>query len=335
MSRNKGESLTIYAHDSGFLLGRAGGSGGALQEFTSIPTHQMQGNPALTLSRFNTGKKAMMECSLVISSQEFRYLVHKPDPSQKQKAAEQLPAVVKQWVGDDKDDFFFQVLDIETGELVAVESPPSRPMLIAGMRMKSLSQLQQQFLDGLVYPLRLECSMILMMGLVRKLLKANKLKGPVLLVELFEQSGKLVILTADGTPFIRTIDSGERAMCEQVRKELSLKDERSARKLMYSATIDLSDIARQVVSPVMKEIASIVGLYEVETGQTISELIVSNLWPSHGWVVEMLAKDLGMELVRLDLASVCKELGLELDPGLEWETGDNRILPLLAAMGTL
>ncbi|MEQ9825283.1 MAG: hypothetical protein ABQ298_12940 [Puniceicoccaceae bacterium] len=337
MRNGKGDTLTIFQQENGFLLARMThvGSSVRVTELLSIPTHEITGNPYTALSSFRSEKKGFRDVNLVVSSSAFRHCIHEPETASKTKNADYIPEVVKQWLGTDKEDFFFQVIDWATGNLVAVENPQSKLMLIGGMKTGALEQLQRQILDADFFPRRLESSVFLMLGLLKKLIQTGKVSGPVMLLELFEESGVLFVLPAEGEPMLRQIDSGYASMYEQIKKELSLKDNRSARKLLYSSTIDLSDIGQQVIRPVYREIASIVGLFEVETGQSISQMVVANGMPSQHWVFELLSKDLGMNLLSFDPRELGEMVGVEFDEAVEWIRDDNRILPLVAAMGVL
>jgi len=339
MSKSKGEALYIYQQENGVLLARAAHFNTPVRvtELLSIPTHEIHGNPLVSLSSIENGKKGkgFREAHIVISSDKFRHFFHEPESISKNKSADYIPTVVKEWLGNDKDDYFFQVLTWENGEIVAIEEPTQKLMLISGIKTKKLGELQAEILSSDFYPRKLECSVVLMLGLLRKMIATAKLKAPVIFLEIYEDSGLLAILPADGKPLLRTIDSGEKAMYQQIKNELSLKDTTSAQKLMFSSTIDLSDIGRQVINPIFKEIASIVGLFEVETGQSISQLMVSNLMPNQHWVAELLAKDLGMGLLEFNLKELAQMVDVQFEDGVEWNMRDNRILPLLAAMGVL
>lgn len=337
MRNGKGDMLNIFQQENGFLLARMShvGSGARITELLSIPTHEISGNPFTALSAFRSEKKGFRDINLLVSSAAFRHCIHEPEASSKTKSADYIPEVIKHWLGSDKEDFFFQVIDWATGDLVALENPQSKLMLIGGMKTRILEQLQRQILEADFFPKRLESSVFLMVGLLKKLMQAGKISGPVMLLELFEESGILFVLPAEGGPMLRQIDSGYASMYEQIKKELSLKDNRSARKLMYSSTIDLSDIGQQVIRPVYREIASVVGLFEVETGQSISQMVVANGMPSQHWVFELLSKDLGMNLLSFDLRELGAMVGVEFEDGIEWNRDDNRILPLVAAMGVI
>lgn len=337
MSKSKGGGLYTYRQDNGILLARTNQFANPLtvSELISIPTYDLSGNHFAALTPYNAHQKGYCEAHFVASHPDFQHYFHQSEGIPRKNAAEYIPGIVKEWLGVENSDFFFQVLDWETGELVPVENPTQKSMLVSGMNTKKLEKLQSQITEQNFYPKRLENSIVLMLGLIRRLIKESKLQGPVLLLEIYRDSGVLIVIPSEGVPLLRTIDSGESAMYEQIRTELSLKDVSSARKLMHSSTIDLSDIGRQVVNPVFKEIASTVGSFEVETGQSISQMIVPNFLPNQRWIVEVMANDFGMTIPEFDMNEIGGLFGVAFEEDLEWDPRDLRILPLIAAMGAL
>ena len=337
MSKSKGDALFVYQQDTGFLLATANHFTNPVRisELTSVATHEISGNPYLAIKRDGGTKKGYTETHFVVSNREFLHYFHFPENISKTNSADYIPNAVKVWLDNDKEDFYFQVLDWENGEIVPIEEPSQNLMMISGMKTRSLRLLQDQMLAGEFYPRKIECSVVLMLGLIRKLVAASKLKLPVMLLEIYQHSGLLVIVPSEGKPLLRTLDSGESSMYEQVKEELALKDLSSAQKLMYSSTIDLSDIGHQVISPLFKEISSIVGMFEVETGMSVSQMLVTNIVPSQRWVSNLLARDLGMQIPEFNLVELCDILGIQIDENVEWNMKDNRILPLLAATGVI
>jgi len=337
MSKSKGEALFVYQQENGILLARANHFTHPIQvtELQSISTHEINSNPVSALHFLNQSKKGFCEVHFVVSNGNFRHFIHSPENPSKIKSNEYILNIVKEWLGGDKEDFFYQVIGWDKGELVSVDSAIPKSMLISGMKTKSLSQLQAQIVDNGIFPRKLECSITVMLGLIRKLIDSGQLRAPVVMLEIYRDSGLLVILPSEGMPLIRPLESGETSMYEHIKEELSLKDVVSAQKLMYSSTIDLSDIGRQVLSSVFKEIASVVGLYEVDTGQSISQLLMTNLMPIHRWMAELLAKDLGMNVVDLDYRIVGEQVSVIFNENIEWNRKDARILPLIGSMGVL
>ena len=336
MSKKKGEALYVYRQDSGFLLATVNHFSNPVRisELKTVSTHDASGNPFFLIKKGAGGKKGFVECHCVVSDPGFLHHIHSVQGNNK-SSSNSISEVVKQWLGNSDEDFFFQILDWETGDHVPVEEPTQGLMLISGMKSVLLQGLQDQIIESELFPRKLECSVVLMLGLIKKLIENSLLKPPVLLLEIYKDSGLLVIIPPDGKPLIRTLDAGETSMYEQIQKELSLKDILSAQKLMYSSTIDLSDISQRIVSPLYKEISSTIGLFEVETGLSIPHMFITNQSPTQNWIAEKLSHDLGMVIPKYELSQLCELLNVQVDEEIEWDMNDNRMLPLLAAMGVL
>jgi len=337
MSKSKGDALFAYQQHNGLLLARANHFSKPVRitELISTAFHETYGNPFLGIKRDAGLKKGFADVHFVVSNNEFKHFFHRPLSVSKSKSADYIPNTVKVWLDDEDEDFYFQVLDWETGEIVPIEEPSQELMLISGMKTRDLRLLQEQMVSGDLYPVKLECSIVLMLGFVKKLMAASMVKPPVMLLEVYKDSSLLVVVPNEGKPLLRKLESGESSMYEQVKNELGFKDAQSAQKLMYSSTIDLSDIGQQVISPLYREIGSIVGLFEVETGMSVSELLMTNIMPSQRWISDLLAKDLGMQIPEFDLIELCSMLDVQIEETLSWNMKDHRILPLLASMGVL
>ena len=335
MSKPKGDAHFAYQQDNGLLMARANHFSKPVRitELNSVAIHETVGNPFVAIKRDAAAKKGFTDTHFVVSKSEFAHFFHRPENVSKSKSADYIPNAVKVWLDDDKEDFYFQVLDWETGEIVPIEEPSQNLMLISGMKTRELRLLQDQMVSSDHYPVKLECSVVLMLGLIKKLIAAAMVKPPVMLLEVYRDSALLVVLSNEGKPLLRTLESGESSMYEQVKNELGLKDLQSAQKLMYSSTIDLSDIGQQVISPLYREIGSIVGLFEVETGMSVSQLLMTNIMPSQRWISNLLANDLGMQIPEFDLNELCGMLDVQIEETVEWNMKDHRILPLLASMG--
>jgi len=337
MSKSKGDAHFVYQQDNGLLIARANHFSKPVRitELNSVAIHETSGNPFLGIKRDSGAKKGFTETHFVVSNKEFAHFFHRPESASKSKNADYIPNAVKVWLDDEHADFYYQILDWETGEIVPIEEPSQNLMLISGMKTRELRSLQGQMVSSELYPVKLECSVVLMLGFIKKLMAASMLKPPVMLLEVYQDSALLVVVSNEGKPLLRKLESGESSMYEQVKNELGLKDLQSAQKLMYSSTIDLSDIGQQVIRPLYREIGSVVGLFEVETGMSVSQLLMTNIMPSQRWISDLLANDLGMQIPGFDLSELCGMLDIQIEETVEWNMKDHRILPLLASMGVL
>lgn len=124
-------------------------------------------------------------------------------------------------------------------------------------------------------------------------------------------------------------------MCQAIKEENNLKDEDAARKLLYSETFDLSDMGPTLIRPILRELSSISGYYEVTKGQSIGYLYVPTLPPSQNWIVELLAQSMGVDILRIDPVWAAAECGVTLNPSLRLDNRDARIPAVIALMGRL
>jgi hypothetical protein len=79
-----------------------------------------------------------------------------------------------------------------------------------------------------------------------------------------------------------------------------LKDEESARKLFYSNTFDFTGMGPQLIKRLLKELQSSIGFYEVQTGQSIGQVICTLLPAKLGWLENAIATALGVAALKFD-----------------------------------
>src|SRR5690606_5129193 len=112
--------------------------------------------------------------------------------------------------------------------------------------------------------------------------------------ELGAQSTQSFIVSAKGLEATRPIAVGLEAMVPVVQKELGLKDEESARKLFFSNTFDFTGMGASLCKRLLKEIQSSMGFYEVQTGQSIGQLICTVLPGKLAWLEAVIANQIGV-----------------------------------------
>src|SRR5213083_683655 len=85
-----------------------------------------------------------------------------------------------------------------------------------------------------------------------------------------------------------------------VQKELGLKDEESARKLFYSNTFDFTGMGPLLIKKLLKELQSSIGFYEVQTGQSVGQVLITQLPPKLSWLEGAVTSNLGIASLKLD-----------------------------------
>jgi hypothetical protein len=91
-------------------------------------------------------------------------------------------------------------------------------------------------------------------------------------------------------------------MIPVVQSELGLKDAESARKLFLTNAFDFTGMGRSLVKKLLKELQSSIGFYEVQTGQSVGQVICTSVPPKLAWLGEVIASALGVSTLPLDLA---------------------------------
>ena len=121
-------------------------------------------------------------------------------------------------------------------------------------------------------------------------------------------------------------------MLPVVQKELGLKDEESAKKLFYSNTFDFTGMGPLLIKKLLKELQSSIGFYEVQTGQSVGQVLTTQLSPKLQWLDGAIATALGITSLKLDAGPWLQSRHITLaDPFVKY-TQDIRWFGLLAMM---
>ena len=126
-------------------------------------------------------------------------------------------------------------------------------------------------------------------------------KSPVLVLEMGAEVTQSYIVSPDGVDISRAIPTGIAAMIPVVQKELGLKDQESAMKLFYSNTFDFTSMGGTLVKKLVKELQSLIGFYEVQTGQSIGQVFCTQLPPNLKWLGATMAGALGVPQLKIDV----------------------------------
>jgi hypothetical protein len=117
-----------------------------------------------------------------------------------------------------------------------------------------------------------------------------------------------------------------------VQKELGLKDEESARKLFFSNTFDFTGMGPVLIKKLVKELQSSIGFYEVQTGQSIGQVVCTLLPPKLGWLEAAIASQLGVGVLKSDLGEWLQSRQITLADTLVAQGQDARRLGLFGLM---
>ena len=207
-----------------------------------------------------------------------------------------------------------------------------KEVVFVGGNNSELLAAQERLLALGVYPEGLELGTLATLGSLINYHAFAKLKSPTLVLEIDPDNTQSFIVTADGLDATRSIPQGLEAMIPVVQKELNLKDEESARKLFFSNTFDFTNMGVMLVKKLIKELQSLIGFYEVQTGQSIGQVVCTQIPPKLAWLSNIIAKELGVGVLKLDLADWLKSRQITFASPSASSSLDPRWLGLLSLM---
>jgi len=217
------------------------------------------------------------------------------------------------------------VLNAQDGlEFDALKIGSSKDVLFCGMPNSVVKQKQDFLLESGIYPETLELSSLASLGALVDFLRYSGSTKPTLVLELGASNTQSYIVSAKGIDAIRPITVGLEAMVPVVQKELGLKDEDSARKLFFSNTFDFTGMGSSLCKRLLKELQSSMGFYEVQTGQSISQLVCTVLPEKLSWLEAVIASQLGVTVLQLELKPWLSSKSITFAPALDAITLDAR-----------
>lgn len=187
------------------------------------------------------------------------------------------------------------------GDYDLAKPSPQKEVLFGGVPLDEVVSLQNSLLAGGIYPERVELGSIANLGAVVDYINFTQSKVPTLVLEVEAETTNSYIVGSGGVEATRPIPQGLESMIPVVQKELSLKDEDSARKLFYSNTFDFTGMGPVLIKKLVKELQSSIGFYEVQTGQSVGRLFSTLLPPKLNWLNNALAGALGVSVLKVDL----------------------------------
>ena len=230
------------------------------------------------------------------------------------------------------DKYTLTVLNPTTGTDFDIARSTEKDAVFAGLANDEIEDAQKQLLARGIFPETLELGSLATLSGILKYLSFAAIKTPTLVLEIDADSTQSFILSEAGLEATRPIPQGLNAMIPVVQKELGLKDEESARKLFYSNTFDFTGMGAVLTKKLLKELQSSIGFYEVQTGQSIGQVVCTMLPSKLGWLESALAGQLGVGLLKIDFEPWLKSHGITLDGKAVASEIDIRWLGLISLM---
>lgn len=199
------------------------------------------------------------------------------------------------------DKYTLAVVNSTDGADYDVAKADKKEVLFCGLPADDIVAAQDNLLDKGLYPERLELASVAVLGSLVGYLEFQKSKTPTLVLEIGTDATHTYIISSAGVEAARPIPQGLDSMIPVVQKELNLKDEESAKKLFYSNTFDFAGMGPLLIKKLLKELQSSIGFYEVQTGQSVGQVICTMIPPKLTWLEGAIANALGVPGFKPDL----------------------------------
>jgi hypothetical protein len=232
----------------------------------------------------------------------------------------------------EQDKYLIALLNASDGKDFESGKAAQKDVMFCGLPTDDATALQTSLLDSGIYPERLELGSVATLGGVVDWLAHSRSKTSTLVLEMGAEATHSFIVTASGVEASRPISQGLDTMVPIVQKELGLKDEESARKLFYSNTFDFTGMGPLLIKKLLKELQSSIGFYEVQTGQSVGQVLTTQLSPKLQWLEGAIAQALGISSLKLDALPWLQSRQITLPEAYAKNAQDIRWFGILATM---
>jgi hypothetical protein len=214
------------------------------------------------------------------------------------------------------DKMMLAILSAADGSALETAAAVGKEVLFCGGYSEDFASSQKALLEAGIFPESLELTSVAALGGMQGVLALQETKAPVLVLEVGRESTYCYIVNPGGTDLARPIPHGVNSMIPVAQKELGLRDEEAAAKLLFSNTFDFTGMGPNLVKRLLKELQSSIGFFEVQTGQSIGQIHCSVLPPGFAWLGGTLASSLGVAQLQLNLKPWAEKQGIKFADGV-------------------
>jgi Tfp pilus assembly PilM family ATPase len=250
----------------------------------------------------------------------------------KMKEAAYMSDVFTQQLRIEQDKFTIGMINATDGGDYDLVKASQKEVLFCGAPNDEINATQQSLLNSGVFPERLELGSVATLGALVDCLAFEKSKTPTLVLDVGNDTTHSFIVSSNGVEASRPIPQGLEAMVPVVQKELGLKDEESARKLFRSNTFDFTGMGPLLIKRLLKELQSSIGFYEVQTGQSVGQVVCIQLSPKLAWLEGSLASSLGISTLKFDPVPWLRSRQVVVPDALSKTAGEFRWFGLMSLM---
>jgi Tfp pilus assembly PilM family ATPase len=250
----------------------------------------------------------------------------------KMKEAAYMADVFTQQLRIEQDKFTVAMINAGDGADYDLTKANQKEVIFCGAPNDDINSTQESLLNTGIYPERLELGSVATLGALVDCLAFEKSKTPTLVLDVGNDTTHSFIVSSNGVEASRPIPQGLEAMVPVVQKELGLKDEESARKLFRSNTFDFTGMGPLLIKRLLKELQSSIGFYEVQTGQSVGQVICIQLSPKLAWLEGALASSLGIATLKFDPVPWLRSRKVNVPDALSKTAGEFRWFGLMSLM---
>ena len=243
-----------------------------------------------------------------------------------------LNEVATQQLRIDPEQYTLALLNPGDGTEYDMVKAVQKDVVFCGLPTADIISFQEKLLAAGIYPDGLELGTVASVGALADYLAFTQVKTPVLLLEISADSTNSFIVTSAGLEASRPIAQGLDAMIPVVQSELGLKDAESARKLFLSNAFDFTGMGPALIKKLLKELQSFIGFYEVQTGQSIGQIVCTVLPGKLGWIEDAIAIQLGVVVLKTDIPAWLQSRQITLSDSLSANAQDARRFGLFGLM---
>lgn len=247
---------------------------------------------------------------------------------------EYVNEVLANQVRVEPDKYTLALLNANDGTDFDLSVSTKKEAIFAGMLNNEVIAMQKSLLDHGIYPERLEIGTLSTLGAIIDYLTFSQIKTPTLVLEIDTETTQCYIVSDSGVENSRPIPQGLEAMIPAVQKEIGLKDVEAARKLFYSNAFDFTGMGPALIKKLLKELQSSIGFYEVQTGQSIGQVVCTLLPPKLGWLENAISSQLGVPVLTVDYSTWLQARNITLSETAQKQELNNRWLGLFSLMLT-
>jgi Tfp pilus assembly PilM family ATPase len=250
----------------------------------------------------------------------------------KMKEPGYMADVFTQQLRIEPDKFTLALINANDGADYDLAKASQKEVVFCGAPNDDISATQEHLLNLGIFPDRLELGSVATLGALVDCLAFEKSKTPTLVLDVGNDTTHSFIVSSAGVEASRPIPQGLEAMVPVVQKELGLKDEESARKLFRSNTFDFTGMGPLLIKRLLKELQSSIGFYEVQTGQSVGQVVCIQLSPKLAWLEGALATSLGIASLKFDPIPWLRSRKVVVPDALVKTAGEFRWFGLMSLM---